>query len=502
MPVEHEVECVFPHYTVSLNPPKDGNCLFSSISDQMKLCLHKDVNAAAIRDEITQYLLDRRDGLTLLDGSKVCLSEKIVHSDVVSYLQNMSQPGTFGDHIMILGACCLYSVQFVILSTLNKSTRVVVAPNANSIIVPDLPTLILGHYAEGQGEHYVSLIPDKKQMQVTETALCPEQFAQASRSGSDEYHPDSHTNPVHPDISSLMRSGMISDEMKYNLIMNREPPSAFKFPARQYKDKRAKSGFLSRYCCRDWFNMFPFISYSVSAEGLFCVPCVLFPDSAHRRPKKLITEAYNNWKDALEDLKQHASCDYHMNSLTKMNAFKTTYEDPSSRIDISVTHDSCKRVQQNREILTSIVKCLQFCGRQGIALRGHRDDDTSSNINKGTFKELLQFRVDAGDKILEEHLKICAKNATYTSKTSQNDLLFCIKEYIQEKIVKDVNEQVIGPYYGFQCDEVTDVSNWEQLGIVIRYVKENKPVERLLEFVSCEKITGKESDKITTTLWP
>eukprot|EP00731_Ephydatia_muelleri_P015428 Em0008g1148a len=44
--------------------------------------------------------------------------------------------------------------------------------------------------------------------------------------------------------------------------------------------------------------------------------------------------------------------------------------------------------------------------------------------------------------------------------------------------------------YGIQCDEVTDSSNWEQLGLVLRYVKGNKPVERLLEFIPCDCTTG------------
>lgn len=119
------------------------------------------------------------------------------------------------------------------------------------------------------------------------------------------------------DISTTLHHVTISDDVKYNLIRNREPDPTFKFTARHYKDKRAKSGFLSIYCCRDWFKAFPFISHSRSADGLFCLACVLFPDSAHRRPKKLITEPYQNWKDALEDLKKHATCDYHMNSTAK-----------------------------------------------------------------------------------------------------------------------------------------------------------------------------------------
>ena len=34
------------------------------------------------------------------------------------------------------------------------------------------------------------------------------------------------------------------------------------------------------------------------------------------------------------------------------------------------------------------------------------------------------------------------------------------------------------------------LSNWEQLGIVLQYVKESKPVEWLVEFIPCESTTG------------
>ena len=40
-------------------------------------------------------------------------------------------------------------------------------------------------------------------------------------------------------------------------------------------------------------------------------------------------------------------------------------------------------------------------------------------------------------------------------------------------------------------DEVTDCANWEQLGIVIRYAYQQKPVERLIEYVKCDNIRGK-----------
>ena len=54
-----------------------------------------------------------------------------------------------------------------------------------------------------------------------------------------------------------------------------------------------------------------------------------------------------------------------------------------------------------------------------------------------------------------------------------------------------MKSQAIGPYYGIQCDEVCDSSNWEQLGLILRYVKGKKPVERLLGFIPCDCITGR-----------
>ena len=70
--------------------------------------------------------------------------------------------------------------------------------------------------------------------------------------------------------------------------------------------------------------------------------------------------------------------------------------------------------------------------------------------------------MDAGDIYQKEHLETCGKNASYISKTTQNELLECIKEYIHDIIVDEISSQEIGSKYGMQADEVTDVSNSEQ----------------------------------------
>ncbi|VDI63109.1 Hypothetical predicted protein, partial [Mytilus galloprovincialis] len=216
-------------------------------------------------------------------------------------------------------------------------------------------------------------------------------------------------------------------------------------------------------------------------------PLLLTDDQKHmliytsgRRPRKLVSEPYQNWKDAITDLKRHASSETHLNSIIRLSGFQETYMRPESRIDINTNARSDTLIAKNRQILKSLIKCLEFCGRRGLALRGHRDDDQiqdkAQNYNLGNYKELVKFRAEAGDSVLDDHLKQCAKNASYT--------------FIQQTIVDEVKAQPLGPHFGYQCDEVSDASNWEQLGIVIRYLRDGSPVEKLLEFVQAEETTG------------
>ena len=65
-----------------------------------------------------------------------------------------------------------------------------------------------------------------------------------------------------------------------------------------------------------------------------------------------------------------------------------------------------------------------------MAFRGHRDDqkyhppvgEYSRESGVGNFVELLNFAVRRGDTVLKEHLETCAKNASYISKTTQNEI--------------------------------------------------------------------------------
>ena len=85
---------------------------------------------------------------------------------------------------------------------------------------------------------------------------------------------------------------------------------------------------------------------------------------------------------------------------------------------------------------------VEVCARQGIALRGHRDDtkylDTDSN--PGNFQVLLQFRCSSGDTVLTDHLQKGPKNASYRSKMVQNEVIELLGDMIKDSIVADVKK--------------------------------------------------------------
>ena len=314
-------------------------------------------------------------------------------------------------------------------STPNKKRCTTTATDIGNIQPPDITMNSADHH-----EDAVALALDQASKNIVEIEILPTSNTLTAEKGKED------SKSLGTDIIKVVgqQNQEISPETKLHLIKNRQPETDFNFPPKQYKDSTEKGDVRQRYCSRDWFEMYDTLCYSKSTDELFCLCCVLFPLPAHQgqRAKYLIATPYRTWKDARSDLAKHINHQYHRDSKTKMDDFVQMMSNPSLIIQNRFSLEAEKQIAKNRIFLTSIIKCTELCGLQGIGLRGHRDDAESEALNQGNFKALLKLRVDAGDKELGDHLETCDCNATYISKTSQNELLQCIKKILQDVIIE------------------------------------------------------------------
>ena len=167
-------------------------------------------------------------------------------------------------------------------------------------------------------------------------------------------------------------------------------------------------------------------------------------------------------------------------------------------IEVMLTKSSEKELQKNRNKLKPTVDIITLLGRLGLPFRGHRDDSQYhrnfgeySSGDVGNFVECLGYRVRGGDTELENHLKTCSRNASYISKTSQNELIYCCGKLITDILIKDIKES---KFFSILADEASDCSNQEQLSFVLRFVdKDGEKREEFLGFLHCELgLSGKD----------
>jgi len=144
-----------PGVSISFAPQPDGNCQFSAVSHLLQAQL--GMSPSDLRHHVVSFL---SNDPRLSDGKTLDLTP--FAGDVHGYLSRMSAAGTFGDQVTLLGMASTLQVQFVVLSSQGEAGTQVICPldGHSSSIVPDLPVLLLGHFAETElvtSEHYVSL---------------------------------------------------------------------------------------------------------------------------------------------------------------------------------------------------------------------------------------------------------------------------------------------------------------------------------------------------------
>nr|CAH7745960.1 unnamed protein product [Callosobruchus chinensis] len=186
----------------------------------------------------------------------------------------------------------------------------------------------------------------------------------------------------------------------------------------------------------------------------------------------------------LKKIKKHESSRDHINSCTtfallgKVNIMSQL---SSAYRESIILHNN--KVEKNRHILKRIISCVKFCSAFDLALRGH--DESEFSENQGIFKELINFTAEL-DNTLKEHLRT-ATVFKGTPNTIQNEILESMLQVCREEICKQIEK---ADYLSIQCDETTDVSNYCQMVLILRYFNEGSICEHFWGFIRIKDKTA------------
>ena len=254
-----------------------------------------------------------------------------------------------------------------------------------------------------------------------------------------------------------------------------------------------------------WLERFPWLSYSSILAGGICRYCVLFPERPDRgeplghssRSGVLVLSPYKGpyskalGKDGV--LVSHDSAVMHCRAAKRVDLFLRNYMHPSERVDYRLMKSRDQLADENKHILRQIILATEFLAKQALPFRGHRDDKvdfSADKVNRGNFVATLQLMAK-GDSILNKHLLSAPKNAKYTSKTIQNEVVHIYASKIRERVTKPLREGNLP--YTIIADETTDrYSNGEILSVCLRFVDLSSPQhphikECLLSFIRLQR---------------
>ena len=146
-------------------------------------------------------------------------------------------------------------------------------------------------------------------------------------------------------------------------------------------------------------------------------------------------------------------------------------------IDLQINNLLQQQITTNREILKPLFKTIIFCGKKNnIALRGTRDDNPRNATLSGNFQALLEFRIDSGDQTLKYHLEAAPRNASYNTKTIENEIIATVGAIIVNNLSQEIRDS---KYFSIMSDEAADISNKENLSVVIRFLDSTNTYNKL-----------------------
>lgn len=133
-------------YTLTYDPPGDGNCQFHAVARALATFgMYR--SAHTLRNDVVRYLSENENDQ---DGWPL---ELFMGMPMSEYISEMARDATYGDHLTLRAMANLFNIQITVVSTIGADGLVNISPSTEQPI----GRITLGHFAEGDGDHYVLL---------------------------------------------------------------------------------------------------------------------------------------------------------------------------------------------------------------------------------------------------------------------------------------------------------------------------------------------------------
>ena len=276
------------------------------------------------------------------------------------------------------------------------------------------------------------------------------------------------------DVGSLIEQSKGDDEQLINRVQSMSAPEKYfllknhSCPADDYDFPKRFCGGCNRTFRVEWLKHHPWLVYSLKLDGAFCLPCVLFngKSASANISGVLVTKPFTAWQKKSEKFSEHEKTKYHQASLELSDVLIRSVEHPEMSLPAMINTKRALNITQNRAVLKSIARAVQFCGKQCIGLRGD-DEHLDMPGNPGNFLALLKL-ISVTDDVLRKHFESpVMRCVTHMSPQTQNELIEVMgKHIILHNIISELKE---ARFFSILADEVTS-HNVEHLALCARFV--------------------------------
>ena len=253
-------------------------------------------------------------------------------------------------------------------------------------------------------------------------------------------------------------------------------PMNFQFP-------KTKVGKQNRSFNAKWFREYPWLHYVVQKDAVLCFLCAKQKsklNSARNKELVFIQSGFSNWKNALAQFREHQNSNCHKLAVE----YSTTIPSCGNVVEM-MSETARATMEENRQCLITIIECLQFLARQGLAFQGNTEEESN-------FLQLLKLRAKDRPELLVWLNRTADK---YTSHEIQNELIAIIASRVIQDLVSDIQKAI---FFAIICDEYTDISNKEQLTICIRWVDDSLVAHE--DFIGFIKIPNISAETIVKAI--